>query len=264
MTVLPAADGLRRPVFAAAVILAALVVVIELTLSFAVGGDAARPVASLGGAPGLPADAVAAVTGRTPPGAGIRYLAVFDGLVLFTVALLGTSLIVDQRVYGRVQGVVTLLAAILWILGSIVLAILALATLLLMIGLLVSAPFGTIAYLAIWGSFPRGEAAVVLGLLLLVKLVFIALLVAAQPRFAAVKGLMALLAASLLLQLVLGFLHGFLPRIVVSIGDQLWALVTAIVALVWAVVLLVLAVPAVVNAARVTASAREGPTPAVR
>ena len=49
-------------------------------------------------------------------------------------------------------------------------------------------------------------------------------------------------------------LQATLPRVVVSIGDELWALVTAVVAVVWAVVMLVMAIPAIVNAVRVSAS----------
>ena len=137
------------------------------------------------------------------------------------------------------------------------LALAALAKLLLMVGLFVAAPFGTIAYLIVWGSFPVGESAVVLALLLLLKLVFVGFLVSSQPRFLRVKGLMALLVTSVLLQLVLGLIHGFLPLVVVSIGDELWALVTAVVAAVWAVIMLVTAIPAIVNAVRVSASLGE-------
>ena len=252
------AGGLRTPLYVMAVIAAALVVASELALSLAVGGGPAGvltgSVASpdLGVPPGLLASNI--ISAETPPGSGIRYLALVDGLLLFTVLLLGSSVVLSQRVYARAQGVVTLVVAVLWIIVSVLLALTALAKLLLMVGLFVAAPFGTIAYLIVWGSFPVGEAAVLLGLLLLLKLAFVGFLVVSQPRFLRVKGLMALLVASVVLQLVLGLIHGFLPRVVVSIGDELWALVTAVVAVVWAVVMLVMAIPAIVNAVRVSAS----------
>jgi hypothetical protein len=171
--------------------------------------------------------------------------------------MLGLSLVVSLRVYGRVQGVVTLVVTFLWVLGALVTAFLAFAKLLLMVGLFVAVPFGTIAYLAIWGSFPTGQAAAILALLLLLKIVFGVLLVASQPKFLKVVGLMVLTAVSVLLQLILGFIHGFLPGPLVSIGDQLWALITVIVALVWALVMLIGSIPAIVNAIRVSGAATD-------
>lgn len=259
----PSAGGLRKPLFVMAIVVVALVIACELALSLAVGGRPAGSLAAAGS--GLDPETVrilgdpanAALTGDSPPGSGIRYLALVDGLLLFTVLLLGTSIVMSQRAYARVQGVVTLVVAILWIIASFVLALLAFVKLLLMIGLFVAPPFGTIAYLAVWGWFPVGKAAVLLSLLLLLKLVFVGFLVAAQPRFLRVKGLMILVAISVILQLVLGFIHGFLPRVVVSIGDELWAVVVAIVALIWAVVMLVVSIPAIINAIRVSGSLAE-------
>jgi len=256
----PSAGGLRTPFFVMAIVAAALIIACELALSLGVGGNSSGALNSIGS--GLDTEttevlsdpANAAVAGESPPGSGIRYLALVDGLLLFTVLLLGSSVVFSQRAYARVQGVLTLVVAILWIIGCFVLALMALAKLLLMIGLFVAAPFGTIAYIAAWGWFPVGEAAILLSLLLLLKIVFVGFLVTAQPRFARVKGLMVLIALSVVLQLALGFIHGFLPRVVVSIGDELWALVTAVVALIWAVVMLVMAIPAILNALRVSRS----------
>jgi hypothetical protein len=252
------AGALRKPLFLVACVVAGLIVMAEIGLSFAIGGGSAGPVAEIGGTlTDIPQGMLTGVSGDAPSGSGIRYLALLDGLLLFTVLLLGSSVLVSQRAYGRVQGIISLVVAFLWILMSLLMAILSFARLLLMVGLFVSAPFGTIAYLAIWGFFPTGDAAVVLAMLLLFKLVFAGFLVASQPRFLKVKGLVTLVALSFVLQLVLGLIQGFLPGVVVSIGDELWALVTAIVALVWAVVMLITAIPGVVNAVRVTVSARE-------
>jgi len=258
----PSAGGLRVPLFVIAVVAAALVVATELALSFAVGG---APVSTFGGsaagdALGVPPDLGANLAeAQSPPGAGIRYLALVDGLLLFTVLLLGSSMLLSQRVYARYQGAVTFVVSLLWVVLSLVLALVALAKLLLMVGLLLAVPFGTIAYLVVWGWFPVGTSAVLLGLMLFLKVVVVVCLVLAQPRFLAVKGLMALIAASVVLQLVLGLIQGFLPRVLVSIGDDLWALVTAVVALVWAVVMLVTSVPAIVNAIRVSRSVTQRP-----
>jgi hypothetical protein len=89
------------------------------------------------------------------------------------------------------------------------------------------------------------------------KIVFVVLLVLSQPAFLKIVGLVVLLVLSVLLQLVLGLIHGFLPGPLVSIGDQFWALVTVVVALVWALVMLIGSIPAIVNAVRVSRSAAD-------
>jgi hypothetical protein len=77
---------------------------------------------------------------------------------------------------GRVVG------SIILIIVAIVLAIIAFIELLVMVTLLAATPFGTIAYLALWGFFPRGDAAVLLGLIIVLKLAFCVFLVLAQQR----------------------------------------------------------------------------------
>jgi len=51
---------------------------------------------------------------------------------------------------------------------------------------------------------------------------------------------------------VVTFLHGMVPGILVSITDDIAAIVLAIVAIIWAIVLLVGSIPAVVKAVRST------------
>lgn len=121
-----------------------------------------------------------------------------------------------------------------------------------MVSLLFSAPFGTIAYLALFGFFPRGDAAVVPSLLMFLKLAFCLFMVLAQPRFLQNKGMVLLVLTSLLLNLMLAFLHGVVPGVLVSITDAIGAIIIAIVAIIWGVVLLIGAIPAVVKAVRVT------------
>src|SRR6202022_2679024 len=41
------------------------------------------------------------------PGLAIPYLALLDGLLLFTVVLMGTALIIPENIQGRLQGVGT-------------------------------------------------------------------------------------------------------------------------------------------------------------
>lgn len=85
------------------------------------------------------------------------------------------------------------------------------------------------------------------------KLVFAGSLVAAQPRFLQNKGLVLLTLSSLLCNVVVTFLHGLVPGVLVSITDAVAGIVVAVVALIWAIVLLVGAVVGIVTAARATA-----------
>lgn len=228
--------GLRRPFFIAALALFVLVILLELGSAFLVTDGSAPTV-----------------------GAGVGSLALLDGLVLFTLILLGASLVVPLRIYGRIQGLVTLVVCLLWILMCFLMILQALVKLFLMIGLFVAVPFGTIAYLALWGNFPVRGAALMLGLLLLLKIAAGVLLILAQPRFLRIRGLVILVVLSVLLQLILGIVHGLLPGPVVSIGDQFWAIVVGVVALIWAIVMLIGSIPAIVNAIRVSASLTDSP-----
>lgn len=57
------------------------------------------------------------------PGLGIRYLPLLDGLLLYTVVLMGLGILLSRSVVGRVQGIVTLVIAFFGLLGAIVMAL---------------------------------------------------------------------------------------------------------------------------------------------
>lgn len=257
---MPAPGALRRPSFIAALVLMVLVLLIELGSPVLIPG---KSVGELGtdtvAGLGVPAGVATGSDLQSASGAGLGSLALLDGLLLFTLALLGASLVMPLRIYGRVQGLTTLIVCALWILLCILMTLQAVVKLFLMVSLFVAVPFGTMAYLALWGGFPTRRVALVLGLLLFLKIAAGVLLVLAQPRFLRIKGLVILVALSALLQLVLGIIHGFLPGPVVSIGDQFWAIVIGVVSLMWALVMLIGSIPAIVNAIRVSASLTDSP-----
>jgi hypothetical protein len=230
-----------------------LVFLVEVGSPLLLGGHDAtgglRDQAAAVGVP-LPPDADA----TQPPGAGIPYMALIDVVALFTVSLMGLGLLLPDRLHGRIQGVITLIASIVLIIVSLILLIIAVVLLLTMIALFFAVPFGTIAYLVIWGFFPRGDAAVLLSLLMFLKIVFAVMLVLAQPRFLQNKGLVALIITSLLANVVLAFLQGLVPIILVSIVDEVAAIVFAIVAIIWGIILLIGSIPAIVKAVRATVS----------
>jgi len=217
-------DTLRKPLFLIAVALIIIVLLIELGSGL---------VASLGaGARGM----------------GIPYLSLIDGLLAFTITLIACSLLIPERVQGRIQGVATLIVSLIVITLGIAQIFTALGKLFLMLGLLLAPIFGTIAYLIIFAGFPRGEAAFSLSLLMTLKLFFAGFLVFSHQRFLQNKGLVLLTLCSFIATIIVSFLHGFVPGFLVSITDAIAAIVVSIIAIVWAIVFLVGSIISMVKA----------------
>lgn len=242
-------DKLRTPFFFIFLVAFGLVVGLETGSSFLLGLTSALDTASRLGADVPPG------ASQRPGGLAISYLALIDVIMLGTASLMGIGILFSKRLHARAQGIITLVGAIILILVAIVLLFVAIAQLILMVVLLLAVPFGTIVYLIRWGDFPRGDAAVLLSLIMFLKLVGVGCLIAAQQRFLQNKGLVALIITSLLGNVVAVFLHGLVPGILVSITDDIAAIVFAIVAIIWAVILLIGSIPAIVRALRVTAEA---------
>lgn len=216
-------DSMRKPIFVVALILILLTLMVELG-SLAVLG--------------MP-NATASALGVSNTGKAIPAMALVDGLLVFATVIIGIGILVPERVQSKVQGIVTLVFSFLLLLGCIVVIFTDLALLLLMVSLLMAAPFGTIAYFAIWGNFDVGGAAAALSVLMTLKIAFAICLVLAQQRFLQNKGLVLLIVTSLVCNLIIAFLHGFVPRPLVSITDDLGGLVIGIIAAIWSVVYLI-------------------------
>jgi hypothetical protein len=245
-----ALDKLRKKSFVYAVIAIAVVVIIEIGSHFVLkagghtvgsGADFIRLTQDNDVDPNT-------VSGHQPPGLGIPYLALIDGLLLYTLLLMVLGIVAPKEKVARSQGLVTLILMIIFIFATIVLAILALVKLFAMVTLFVAAPFGTIAYLAIFGNFDVNGAAGVLAAIMALKLFFCIQLVIANQRFLKMKGLVLLVLTSLVCTFLIGFLHGIVPGVLVSITDAIAALVIAIIAIIWAIVLLIGSIIAVVKA----------------
>jgi hypothetical protein len=248
-------DRLRTPFLAVALAAVVLVVLVELAGPLLPGGH--RTGADLS-ADAVRLGVVVPPTGTTgPPGRAIPYLALVDGPLLFTVALMGAGLLVPDRVHGRLQGPATLVFAAVLVPIAVTLLTIAVAQLVLMLTLLLSVPFGTVAYLAGWGYFPYHQATVLLSLLMLLKLVFAGCLLAAHERFLANKGLVALALTSLACTVVAVLLPGLVPAVLASILDDVAAIVIAAVGTGWALILVAGSVVATVRAVR-AAHGREG------
>lgn len=187
------------------------------------------------------------------PGLGIPYLALVDGILAYSLALMVLALVLPENIQAKLQGIVSVILMFFLALGTIVLIFVALAKLLLMVGLFFAPIFGTAAYFALWGSFPKGAAAVILTLLMLLKIVASILLPIAHQRFLNDKGLILLVATSLVATIIVSFLHGLVPGPLVSITDALAAIIVGILALIWAVVVLIGSIIAVFYALTTTA-----------
>jgi len=176
---------------------------------------------------------------KDTPGHAINALALIDFVLLYSLIWMLLSVVAPRSITGRAQGCVTLFVSFFGCLGTLALIVAAFTLLMLMLALLVAVPFGTIIYLAAWGHFARGAATATLALAMILKIAFLILLVLAHQRFLQNKGLLVLVGVSLGLTWLIGFVHAFLPIILVSIGDQLMALVICIVAAIWLLLLLI-------------------------
>lgn len=229
-------DSLRKPFFIVALVAIVVTVLVEIA-SAGFLGDVPRGGEQYSQLP--------------TPGYGIPYLALLDGILLFTIALMAISLFVPERIHGRVQGVATLIFSLVILLAAIGLIVLAVLLLTIMVSLVVAVPFGTLVYIGLYGRFEVGEAAVTLTALMTLKLVFAVCLVLAHQRFLQNKGLVLMVLTSLLANVIVSFLHAIVPRLLASITDDIAAIVIGILAAIWAMVLLIGSIPAVVKALRV-------------
>lgn len=185
---------------------------------------------------------------ESQPGRGIYYLAMIDGILLFTVFLMTSSLFVGERIQGRVQGIATFIFSLILLIATILMIVAAVAELTLMVALLFSPPFGTAAYMATYASFDRAGAAVVLSVLMMLKFAFVVLLILAQQRFLQNKGLMILVITSFVTTLLVSILHSLAPLFLVSITDAVAAIIVAVLAIVWALVLFAGSIKSVLKA----------------
>lgn len=218
-----ATDNLRKPLFIVALILIAVAVLLEI------GSGLVAGLFSGGGTLGV----------------GITVLSFLDGILLYTLGLIGFALIFPEKVVGRLQGVITFVFAILMLVGTVLAILAILVLLLLMVSLLIAIPFGTIVYLAKWGTFKTTEARVTLGLIIGLKEAAVVCLLLAHHRFLENKGLVLLTLTSLVGTILVSFLHGLVPGFLVSLTDAASAIVVCVLAAIWAVFFLVGSIPAI-------------------
>jgi len=181
-------------------------------------------------------------------GFGVKSMQFVDSFLLFTLALMSLALVVPQWLQGRLQGCVTLIFAIVVIIFAIIFALMVLAKLLVMVAMLLSFPFGTLAYLIIFGDFPRGAANAVLALIFTLKIVFAVLMLLAHQDFVKNIWLVIYVLAAFAANLIVSFLYGIVPGFLVSITDAIAAIVVALVGVILGIVMGVFALVSIILA----------------
>lgn len=176
---------------------------------------------------------------QDPPGLGIPYLALTNGLLLVILALMVLPLVIGARWTPLIGGIVSLLGGLVAVIAGIVMAIVAFVALTVMVSLFLAAPFGTLAYLAIFGFFDIWASGAALGLIMFFQLAAIVFLLVAQQSMLGNKRLVFFLLLAVLLTLLTMILHSIVPIILVSITDAIAALIIAIVGAVWGLLMLI-------------------------
>lgn len=231
----------KRILQIAALIAMILVICTELGLSF-LGSTLSSGANAVTGAmnevlseSGIePADVKVPEQSPSPPGKAIPALALVDSLLMLLMVFMTSRLI-----RGRVQVILTFILALLLLISSVILIFVTLALLLTMVSLLLAVPFGTIAYLAIWGSFAGGAARALLSTIMFCKLAFAVCLVVSDPMILTNRSMVALTLTSLVCTVIVGFLHGIVPSFLMSITDAIAAIVVAVIGAIWALIYLI-------------------------
>ena len=172
-------------------------------------------------------------------GFGVESLKFVDGFLLFSMALMTLGMLIPDYLQAKVQGCLTAIFAIVVIIFALIKIAVVLAKLITMVAMLLSFPFGTIAYIIIFGSFPRAGANAILSLLFILKFVFGVLLVLAHQRFVENLGLVLFVIVAFVANILVSILYGIVPGFLVSITDAIAAIIVMIIGIILAVVLLI-------------------------
>lgn len=181
-------------------------------------------------------------------GFGVASLQYVDGFLLFTIALMTLGLLIPEYLHAKIQGILTLIFAIIVIIVAILKILVVLVKLITMVTLLLSFPFGTLAYLIIYGSFPVGPATAVLALIFVLKIVFVILLLLAHERFVGNIGLVVFVLVAFIANIIVSLLYTIVPRLLVSITDAIAAIIMGIIGIILAIVMAIFAIIAIILA----------------
>jgi hypothetical protein len=199
----------------------------------------------------------AAGAGESPPGLGGPYLALLDGLLLYFVIVASFGYFGFKALTARVVAVASLILSFVGVIGSILLIVAAFLAIVLMLGLLFAAPFGTLAYFAVYADFPKEKAVAALSFIMLLKVFFLFMLAFTHPGYLKNKWLVLLIGVSMLATWLTSLLIAWPPGILASITDAVGALVTAVIGCLWLIATFIASIVAIVRVLRFRASPRE-------
>jgi hypothetical protein len=191
------------------------------------------------------------------PGLGGPYLAMLDGILLYLVILIAIGHLPFKGLTARISSVVTLVLSLLGAIGAFAAIFTAFQLIMLMLALFMAAPWGTLAYLAAFADFPKGEALAALTVVMMLKLVFLVMLALADLGYLKMKGLLFLIGLSLLATWLTSFLIAFPPGFLASITDAVGGLITAVLAFIMLIIIFVTSIIQVINSLTGPVSARE-------
>ncbi len=174
---------------------------------------------------------------------GLSALAIFDLLVLMTVLLIGAPFLITNATTGRIQGFATFGFSMFVL--PLAIAVFGVAVT-LFFKMLLSFYF-VFPYIFNYADFPVSGSAPFLAGAMFCKFAFCICMILAHEKFLANIGLVLIVLTSLLLTMMLSFLHG-LPTIIVSLTDDIGAIIIAVVTCVRAVGFILSSLPAVKKA----------------
>lgn len=182
-------------------------------------------------------------TAEDPAALSPASLALVDGLALWTVALFASATLIPQSLHARIRALATPLLCLLVLVLSIVVILAALAALMAMLTLFLAVPFGTIVYLAIFGTFATGGVLASLAFATLFRFAALVCLALSSWRFLQNKTLIALIATGYGLALLSGLVFAWLPGLLHAIADAALAIGIGIVAAIWSLILFLRSIP---------------------
>jgi hypothetical protein len=229
--------NVRMPFFVLAVLSMALVVAVELAT-----------LGLLRNAAGTP---------ESLPGLGGPYLVLLDGVLLYFVIVASLGYFRFKARVAEAAAVASLILSLLGVVVSLLLIVAAFLAIMLMLGLLFAAPFGTLAYLDVYASFPKQRAIAALSFIMLLKVFFLFMLALTHPGYLKIKGLVILAGLSMLATWLTSTLIAWPPGFLSSITDAVGALVTAVIAFVWLIVTLIFSIFGIVRLFRLRAPGRQ-------
>lgn len=191
-----------------------------------------------------------AVGSDDAPGLALLSMSLVDGALAITVLFMALSLIVPARIMGIIFGIANFLLFLLMLIASCIMFYVSLAALMLMVSLFMAVPFGTLAYLAAFGSFDTSTARLLLGLIMSLKIGLVACLLFGHPSYLKVKSLVFLVLTAFLAGLIVAVLHGFAPVIFVSITDALAAVIISVLGFIWSMYKFIGSIPSMLKGLR--------------